>query len=639
MNDRQKQLLRILLTETKETFNIVHLADRLACAEKTVRNDLKRMDKLLDEYSSAHLKRQPGIGITLEINEAERSAIFQRLLSNEPKTSEDRITEIAYHLLVNDKAVTLQELAKSYYVPRATIKKDMDAIANWLKVFDLELISKPRIGNVVQGNEFNKRSALAHLSQLASSASSNKNYVLDLFLDYEITTVKKALNDMQHRYSIAFTDGAIESLLVHALIMIKRTRQKSPVFIPQDEKDSVHQYKEYQHASGFFENLESVFRITFPEDERIYFTWHLISSKKREGGTKDTAFSDKYLMEIVTALTSKLSKLTLFSFEKDSVLAQGLAVHIHSVINRIKYGFPITNPLLSDIKKMYPYLFNMVVLAMEEIKENYNLDVPEDEAAYLVLHFQASIERLDGSRQKRKRTLIVCHMGVGMSHLLEAKLEQHYQDIEIVDCIGKADVRECLKNHAVDFIITTVALERINIPHVVISPLLEAKDQEKLNQFVEDLEHKQGGSGEETQLSSLIRGDLVHLDVDKEHPFEVVEMLGDVLFQKGFICKEFVHSALVREGKSATSIGGSIAIPHGNPSMVNQSAIAVAVLKKPVEWGTEQVSIVFMLAISNDDKGLNRGAVKQIVSISDNPKFVQALIAAKSVKAFLDRID
>ncbi|UHA62715.1 PRD domain-containing protein [Metabacillus litoralis] len=33
------------------------------------------------------------------------------------------------------------------------------------------------------------------------------------------------------------------------------------------------------------------------------------------------------------------------------MLKSGLIVHVHSVINRIKYGFPITNPLLPNIKK------------------------------------------------------------------------------------------------------------------------------------------------------------------------------------------------------------------------------------------------------------------------------------------------
>ncbi|WP_138418635.1 BglG family transcription antiterminator [Aquibacillus sediminis] len=638
MNDRQKELLRILLVQKKETVNIMSLASQLECAEKTVRNDLKKLEEILVDFPSATLIRKPGIGIMLEVGEADRAAMFDRLLATEPKTTEDRFLEIAYHLLVSDKAVTIQDLTKHYYVAKGTIKKELDQIATWLNGFDLELISKPRLGNYVEGTEFNKRSAIAHLSELLPTLALEKNYVLDLFLPYEITTVKKALRDLQQHHAIAFTDGAMESLLVHALIMIKRTRQKSPVYVPEEEKEAVCGYKEYNMTSTFFEQLESVFRITFPEDERIYFTWHLISGKKKEDEAALATIADDFLNNLVADLTTKLSKLTLTSFESDAVLTRGLAVHIHSVINRIKYGFPITNPLLADVKKMYPYMFNMVMIALDEIREKYDLDVPEDEAAYLVLHFQAAIERLEGTREQEKKTLIVCHMGVGTSYLLEAKVKQYYQDITILACVGQGDVDDFLEKTAVDFIISTVPLDRIHVPHVVISPLLEAKDKENLNQFMKQLEQKKAGSQDAAQLAPLIRGDLVFLGVDKEHPYQVVELLGQALFQKGFVTESFTHHAIMRESKSATSIGGGVAIPHGSPSMVHQSAIAVAVLKEPIEWGTEFVSLVFMLAFSKEDQRLNRAAVSQIATICEHPSYVQSLVAADRVKDFLDNL-
>ncbi|MDC3411961.1 BglG family transcription antiterminator [Aquibacillus sp. 3ASR75-11] len=638
MNDRQKVLLRLLLLKNKKTINIQDLSNQLGCSEKTVRNDLNQVEGLLVDYPSARLKRKPGVGILFDIDEIDRSALSDWLYSNEPKTSADRFVEIAYQLLVSDKPITLKMLAERYYVPKGAIKKDMETIGEWLKGYYLDLESKPRLGNVVIGTELNKRSALAHLSELTSSITQDKNDVLDLFLPYEITTVQKVLIELQHRYSIAFTDGAVESLLVHALIMMKRTRQKSSIQIPETEKETINRYKEYEYASYFFEQLESIFRITFPEDERIYFTWHLISSKKMEDSDQETFLKDAFLQEVVTEIIARLEKLTLVTFEEDTVLLRGLTVHVHSVINRIKYGFPITNPLLTDIKKMYPYMFNMVMLAVSEINEMYKLEIPEDEAAYLVLHFQASIERLEDNRRKQKKTLIVCHMGVGTSHLLEAKIKQHYQDIQVVACIGKAEVHDVLKKNPVDFIITTVPLEKIQIPHVVISPLLEVKDKEKLHYFMEELEYKNEENQKKKDLVPLIRGDLVNFDVAFEHPFEVVEMLGNILFNKGFINETFTSNALARERESSTSIGGGIAIPHGSPTMVHQSAIAVAVLKEPMEWGSEFVSIVFMLAISNQQQALNRGAVAQIATISSDLSLVQALIDADSVETFLNKL-
>ncbi|MGN8843390.1 PTS sugar transporter subunit IIA [Niallia sp. HCP3S3_B10] len=184
----------------------------------------------------------------------------------------------------------------------------------------------------------------------------------------------------------------------------------------------------------------------------------------------------------------------------------------------------------------------------------------------------------------------MCHLGVGISHLLEAKIKQHYSDIHILACIGKASIDEFLKNNKIDFIISTVSLDEILIPYVVISPLLEGKDKEKLNQFVQQIEETQESRREDNKkLSKLVRGDLVHLGIEIEHPYEVIEMLGNTLYQKGLIQKEFIHSALNRERKSATAIGENIAIPHGDPNLVIQSAIAVAILREPILWGNDYV--------------------------------------------------
>ncbi|PLR95937.1 BglG family transcription antiterminator [Bacillus sp. T33-2] len=634
MNNRQKELLRLLLVKEEGAFQIRELSEELDCAEKTVRNDLDRLEELLKDYPGAVLIRKPGFGISLQIAQDERLEILRNLFSNEPKTMEERLFEMAFQLLTGDKAFTLQYWSDRYYVSKAAIKKDLETISNWLQRYDLEIVSKQRLGNVVEGTELKKRTALAHLPELIPSFSKEKNVVLDLFLPYEITAVKKALKDMQGQFSIAFTDGALDSLLIHALIMVKRIRQKSPVFVQESEMEKAAARKEYQYAGWFFDRLETSFQLTFPEVERVYFTWHLVSGKRSEEGAGQILGYEEQDAELVHALIRKMGKLTLFPFEEDPILKSGLAVHMHSVISRIKYGLPITNPLLANIKKMYPYMFSMVIFALEEINDTFELDIPEDEAAYIVLHFQASIERLESRKGvEKKKVLIVCHMGIGMSHLLEAKIEQQYQDIEVTDCIGKAEVGEYLKKTDVDFIISTVPLERLAVQHIVISPLFGQEDKKKLNRFIGELKVKNPVKGQ-GGLSAFMSGDLMFFGIEKEHRYEAVELLAMELFHNGFVKKEFVHNALGRERKSATAIGGGVAIPHGDPSLILKPALAVAVLNKPLDWGNEQVSLVFMIAMTKDHQADIRGIISHIAALSESPLVVNKLIKAKDHQEF-----
>jgi activator of the mannose operon (transcriptional antiterminator) len=75
-------------------------------------------------------------------------------------------------------------------VNRASIKKDVSAVEEWLKRFDLILVSKQRLGLKIEGDEKNKRKALARIllfiNWLVNSALSIKSEIrANAFLLYK----------------------------------------------------------------------------------------------------------------------------------------------------------------------------------------------------------------------------------------------------------------------------------------------------------------------------------------------------------------------------------------------------------------------------------------------------------------------
>jgi activator of the mannose operon, transcriptional antiterminator len=634
MNERQKELLHTLLIEQNEPIQVQELADRLNCSEKTIRNDFKQLEEELTDYPSLKIIRKPGLGVHLEVNQTERNKLYQLLLSRSLKSEDERTIEIAYQMLISNKPITLHQLAHQFYVTKSIIKQDLERISFWLERFGLEIVSKQRLGNMISGSELNKRSALAHLSDLLPSQTKSGKYVLDLFLPSEIYAVKKAITDMENKFSIFFTDGAKESLIVHALIMMKRTKQKSTINILPKEKEEVVQRQEFHYGKWFLNKLEEHFQISFPEDELIYFTWHLISAKRTGAESIALVENDTPVRKIVEQMIQKVSQLTLVNLNMDTVLQDGLKVHMHSVIHRLKYGLPITNPLLSNIKKMYPYMFSMVILALDDMEKTHQLKIPEDEAAYIVLHFQAAIERLMKIRNKEKRVLIVCHYGTGMSYLLAAKLEKYYKGMKIIHALGKKEVNEFLKEEAIDLIISTLPLEKVNIPYVVISPLLTAEDKGKLDAFFQEVDQK-ASSGAKSEMEDFLKDTFFFPQLGKSHRYEIVEIMGNKLVEANKVNPKFVHSLLLRERSSATAIGGGVAIPHAHPSYVYETTIAVANLKEPMEWGNELVSIVFLLAISEKDKSSLRSIMQLISEISNEPNMVEKLASTKDFSTFI----
>lgn len=646
MNTRQKEILYLLLSEPDKYSLVQDFADRVNCSEKTIRNDLKIIEDYLDDYSDAHLTRKPGLGVYLDIEEHEKVRLCNELhtVKEEPKyqSDEERILQIAYDLLMNVQPVTAKEFADQYFLNRSTIKKDLNKIEKWLRRFSLALVSKQRIGLIIEGTEKNKRKALTRILDLINNPSITNQFIKKQFLYHEVEFIASELKVLQKRHSLYFTDDTLESLLLHTLMMIRRTKLKQSISISKREITVLQKKKEYKWTYEFLERLEKFFVIHFSEEEVVYLTLHILGGKVRY--PKNDASWDldiineenSVLFKILCHLIYRVSELNALDFNKDQILKNGLKIHLYTTLNRINYDLSVSNPMLNDIKKMYPHMFDIVIDVLGEINQLFDLFIPEEEAAYLTLHFQASIERLDSNRQKQKNVIIVCHMGIGMSQLLRTKIERKFHQIYVVDCISKDDLDDYLTKHQdVELVISTTSISGVKIPHLIVSPLLEYTEEKKLEDFIKQFDEPVRQEKTAFSMLDYTTPFLVSLQDDVEHRYMIIEKLAKVLYEKGYVEKEYAVHAIMREKMSATTIGAGIAIPHANSKFIKQSAIAIATLKEPLDWGTEKVTLVFMLAVKNEEQKMTKQLFQELSFISEQPSFIQKLTTETNVMKFL----
>ncbi|MED2790597.1 BglG family transcription antiterminator [Bacillus wiedmannii] len=642
MNKRQQEILQVLLSESNEYLLVQELADRIGCSEKTIRNDFKVIEEYLGKYSDALLIRKPGLGVCLEIKDYDKVSLFNRLYAVRQDVSyvsdEERVLQIAYSLLMNVKAVTVQELAEQYFVNRATVKKDLNRIEKWLEELGLELILKQRVGLTVEGDERNKRKALAKLSDLIHNQELMNQFIKKQFLYHEIEFVMTELKALQKRYDTFFTDDTLENLLLHTLIMVRRMKLKQPISMSTDDLSIVRETKEYGWTLDFLTRLEFVFTVHFTEEEIAYLAIHILGGKIRyqdEWERNKLNMSSPLLSQVVSHLIDRMSRLNEIDFEKDPFLVEGLQMHLYTTLNRLQYNLSVSNPMLHEIKRMYPYMFDMLIHELDDINKSLSLQIPEEEAAYLTLHFQAAMERLN-DKKVSKNVIIVCHMGIGMSQLLRTKIERKFLHVHVMDCIAKSDLEEYLmKNKKVEFIISTIDLPQLNIPHFVVSPLLERSEESKLEDFMKKLDELPSNGNKDFVLLNYTTPFLVFLQQEVEHRYELIEKLARSLYEKGYVEKEYIENAIARDRMSATTIGAGVAIPHGSPKLIKQSVIAVATLREPLDWGVEKVSLVFMLAVKADGKEVTKQLFHELSFISEQPVFVQKLIKEKNIMKFL----
>jgi activator of the mannose operon, transcriptional antiterminator len=642
MNERQNEILRMLIGQSNHYILVRNITDQVQCSEKTVRNDLKAIQHYLEGISSAELIRKPGLGVCLEVNEEEEKKLFALLHSTDATSSdqedERRVIQIAYHLLMDTTPVTSQDFMSRFYVSKAIIKRDIEKIETWLKRFDITLGTRQKVGLTLEGTEKNKRSALSRLSEMVNHPALIHDFMKDQFSSAEFKVVNTELKEVQRKYALRFTDESFERIVLHTLLMIKRTKLGQIISISEEERLFLLKKTEYRWAVDFSEKLEPFFSIRFPDKEKAYLTLHFLGGKYRsQKDTLNQSFQDDnpILLKVMSMLVERVSQSTNIDFKKDRELREGLNVHLHSTLNRLEHGLPVSNVMLHEIKKMYPYMFDQLMLSLGDINQSLALDIPEEEAAYLTLHFQSSLERIKNQHLTTTKVVLVCHMGIGMSQLLRTKIERKFYSVNVLGSIAKSELQDFLCKQEVDLVISTISLPEIKVPHIVVSPLLENSDEERLEQWLKQDKRSFKRSPEESILLKYTNPFVVFLQQDETSKYEIIKKLAASLYSKGYVEKEYIESTMIRERMSATAIGAGIAIPHGHPDLIKQSAIGIATLKEPIEWGVEKVSLVFLLAVNNEEQKEVKHLFSEISSLSEDPRKVQSLIVQQDIMNFL----
>ena len=114
------------------------------------------------------------------------------------------------------------------------------------------------------------------------------------------------------------------------------------------------------------------------------------------------------------------------------------------------------------------------------------------------------------------------------------------------------------------------------------------------------------------QITNRLHQELIFVGVEAANWQEVLTLLANQLYQRGYVRESYLPAVLDRERQFPTGLRTAevaVALPHTEKEHVLKPAVAVAILAHPVtfgEMGTEDqtvpVEIVFMLSIHEPDE-------------------------------------
>ena len=142
-----------------------------------------------------------------------------------------------------------------------------------------------------------------------------------------------------------------------------------------------------------------------------------------------------------------------------------------------------------------------------------------------------------------------------------------------------------------------------------------------------------------------LKNELILTNLDVQDACDVFDIMGGKLVSLGYCKDSYVDALKIREVQFPTGINlgdYGVAIPHTEAHHVNDEAIAIGTLTKPVrfvEMGTDDdyvdTQLIFMLAV--DEKG-HIDLLQAIIDIIQDAVVVDKIIQSQSAKEIIEII-
>ena len=626
MKEEQIAILNLLHEDSYVTGK--SLSEHLNVSEKTIRSRIKELNDSLND-SGARIDAKPKFGYRLEISD---KALFESVSQNPltidvPQTIAERIRYIICELIEKNNYIKIDDFAEELFVSRNIISSDLKKAESILKIYGLELERRPNYGIRLIGNEFSRRLCLVNNSgnkELATVKNSNRRE------DYN--QIRKILETVLNEDDVSMSDISLNNLVDHIALSVVRIKEGYHIKLDSEEVHKEIGNRSFCVARKLSEQLEKQFGIKMDEGEVCNIAIHLAGKLFNHANDGSNVISIDADDEILTdRILDSIYDAFGYSFKDNFELRMSLVQHLVPLKIRIKYGIPLENPLLTDLKRNYPLSYALGSHVATILSGIYHKAISEDEVGYLALIFQYAFEK-NKEQVRKKNIVIVCVSGKAFSRLVSQRYRELYG--EYIGSIYECSIHELTSFdfNDIDYVFSTVDLNvEIEVPVIRIDPFPEKRDDRIIREI-----------SVSNSFDNYFDQKLFFTDIHADSKEEVLRLMCQRISSIINLPDVFYDLVLKRENYSRTDLGVGCAIPHPYERSGAEQFIAVSVLPEDLWWGYRNIRIIFLLSLSADsdddlqeffknltDFAFDRQAVKELI---DHPEYNRLLCLLKAEK-------
>lgn len=570
----------------------------MGVSTRTIRNDVETINASL---TGAAIESSFQLGYHLKTQEAPVS----RAKSVIPQTPEERRSFILKQLL-RHRDININDLPEKVCVSLFTIESDLRVIRQWLADSSYLRLESGRNRIRLVGEEAAKRRLYKFLlSQEVEENFLNMDTLNELYPDFDLTEIRDLLAECEKRHGIEIRETAQSMVLMHVGIALTRVLNFNPMERVEALKD-LQETPQYQAAREFWDKIALRFQVTAPEPEISQLALLFMgkgSGNYYKADTIPVNGKEISLEDLTTAMLEEVRKLYGVDLTTDSKLQEGLSLHLRGLLLRLRDRTQVDNVYLEELRWRFPLIYDMGVTASRKLHEILGIQLDPNEIGFLALHLGAAytIHR----KPSKYRAVVVFPSDQALATVVIEKIRRQFQDRMDVVAVLDAYEKKRVEDLNPDLILTTLPLDHgLNVPTVQLSVFYSQENESQIFQQLNRLDKNRQKDIFQHRIRELIKPEYFLETLDASDSEDVIRKMCQPLVKAGCIPPEYADAVLEREGYAPTSFAAGFALPHALNVTIRESAISVAHLDHPLQWGDHSVDFVLLLAIREEDREL-----------------------------------
>ncbi|MBS4750945.1 BglG family transcription antiterminator [Carnobacteriaceae bacterium zg-ZUI78] len=680
MLDKKATLVLNSILKNKET-DINRIERETKLTLRQIDYSLNKINELLVDYKLMPLRMNSTL---IRLTTAQFSFLRQYPSSSDYLTSyildsEERryfiflilVSQYSDYIAVND-FIDLLKISKT------TLMNDLKQLEHELLNYRINLLYSRKDGYYLSGEEFDIRRFL--IRQIMIDFSEHHDIIYSIFfkrylkenIDEHVQEIKEKITVISQEHRITFVENRLNEFAYFLLILKYRMKKT----IPFQFKHSLEEAKEYRLAKDILSTFGLV-----EKNEVLYLTAWLLG--QTVGNIGETSFDRMLILDIVERIVFRFELLAGIQFDdKFSVLKQ-LYSHIRPTYYRMLFRLPIINGLIHETKQQYKEMFFIVKETLSSIESVFGSSIPDEEIAFLTMHFSAMIQNHSNITMTHKTTaIVVCPNGIGSSAIIYTELKNIFSDMTFIGPVDY-DTYFKLDTNTYDIVFSTIPnykLLETSKPVFVVNPIMSVDEKyDIIRQVYSEIGNKHFRlPGVETvmnivekyatvhnakalrrdlfkyfsnnqmsfetkhvlRLSDVIKQQYIQLNCPATTIQEAIEYAAQPLLDDGVIEKRYVKHILkhIEERQDAMLISPGISMPHTKPENGSHDvAISFVKLQEPIMFQRqkEPISCLFFLSAIDHKKHIHVMA-DLVKLLSDTDLFQEKLKQINDCNSFLE---